>query len=114
MTDSYTVGYSADALDDLYGIYSYIANELLAPETAAAQLKRIQKEVRTLELMPARYALVGWEPWHSMKMHQFPVHNFIVYYLIDDEKKAVTVVRIFYGGRDIEGIVSELPHTKSI
>ena len=37
MTDSYKVGYSVDALDDLREIYSYIANELLAPETATAQ-----------------------------------------------------------------------------
>ena len=38
MTDSYKVGYSVDALDDLREIYSYIANELLAPETATSQL----------------------------------------------------------------------------
>ena len=96
MMDSYKVGYSVDALDDLREIYSYIANELLAPETATSQLGR----------MPARYALVDWEPWHSMKMHQLPVDNFIVYYLVDDEKRAVTVARIFYGGRDIEGIIN--------
>ena len=48
MTDSYKVGYSVDALDDLREIYSYIANELLVPETASAQLSRIRKEVRSL------------------------------------------------------------------
>lgn len=31
---------------------------------------------------------------------------FIVYYLIDDKELTVTVVRIFYGGRDIEGIIN--------
>ena len=77
MTDSYNVGYSVDALGDLREIYSYIANELLVPETAAAQLGRIRKEVRSLDFMPARYVLVEWEPWHSMKMHQLPVDNFI-------------------------------------
>ena len=41
-----------------------------------------------------------------MKMHQLPVDNFIVYYLVDDEKRAVTVVRVFYGGRDVEGIIN--------
>ena len=55
MTDSYKVGYSVDALDDLREIYSYIANELLVPETASAQLSRIRKEVRSLDFMPARY-----------------------------------------------------------
>ena len=106
MTDSYNVGYSVYALDDLREIYSYIANELLVPETAAAQLGRIRKKVRTLDFMPARYALVSWEPWHSMKIHQLPVDNFIVYYLIDYVKRSVTVVRIFYDSRDIEGIVN--------
>lgn len=106
MTDSYKVGYSVDALGDLREIYSYIANELLVPETASAQLSRIRKEVRSLDFMPARYALVTWEPWHSLKMHQLSVDNFIVYYLVDDEKRTVTVARIFYGGRDIEVIIN--------
>lgn len=106
MTENYKVGYSEDALDDLREIYAYIANELLVPETAAAQVGRIRKEVRSLDFMPARYALVEWEPWHSMRMHRFPVDNFIVYYLIDDEEMSVTVARVFYGGRDIEGIIN--------
>lgn len=40
-----------------------------------------------------------------MGMHQLPVDNFIVYYLVDDETGTVTVVRVFYGGRDIERII---------
>lgn len=106
MTGSYKVGYTAEALDDLKEIYAYIAEELLVPETAATQVSRIRKEVRSLEFMPARYVLVEWEPWHSMKIHQLPVDNFIVYYLVDDEEKNVTVVRVFYGGRDIEEIIN--------
>lgn len=35
-----------------------------------------------------------------------PVDNFIVYYLVDYEKRIVTVVRIFYGGCDIESIIN--------
>ena len=87
MTDSYNVGYSVDALGDLREIYSYIANE-----PAAAQLGRIRKEVRSLDFMPARYTLVEWEPWHSMKMHQLPVDNFIVYYLVDDKERTVLLL----------------------
>ena len=59
MMDSYNVGYSVDALDDLREIYSYIANELLVPETASTQLSRIRKEVRSLDFMPARYTLLN-------------------------------------------------------
>lgn len=72
-----------------------LRNELLVPETAAAQLGGIRKEIRSLDFMPARYALVEWEPWHSMKMRQLPVDNFVVYYLVDDKERTVTVARIF-------------------
>ena len=106
MTDSYNVGYSVDALGDLREIYSYIANELLVPETAKAQLRRIRKEVRSLDFMPARYTLVEWEPWQSMNMHQLPIDNYIAYYLVDDKTKMVIITRIFYGGRDIKGIIN--------
>ena len=63
------------ALDDLREIYVYIANELLVPETAAAQVGRIRKEVRSLDFMPARYTLVEWEPWHSMKWNNSKAHD---------------------------------------
>ena len=106
MTENYRVGYSVDALEDLREIYNYIAGELLVPETAEALVGHIRNEIRSLDFMPARYALVGWEPWHSMKMHQLPVDNFIVYYLVDDEEMTVIVVRVFYGGHDIEEIVN--------
>lgn len=106
MTESYIVNYSRDALDDLREIYSYIADELLVPDVAVAQVGRIRKIVRSLDFMPARFALVGWEPWHSLEMHQLPVDNFIVYYLVDDKEKTVTIVRIFYGGRDVENIIN--------
>ena len=62
--------------------------------------------LRSLDFMPARYTLVEWKPWHSMKMHQFPVENFIVYYLVDDKERTVTVARIFYSGCDIEGSIN--------
>lgn len=39
-----------------------------------------------------------------MKMHQLPVDNYIVYYLVNDERMEVTVSRILYGGRDVERI----------
>ncbi len=107
MTERYVVSYSPDALNDLGEIYAYLANELLVPKTAAALVKRVRKQIRSLDFMPARFALVEWEPWHSMEMHQFSVSNFVVYYLVDNKNRSVTVVRIFYGGRDVEEIINE-------
>ena len=105
MSDTYSIIYSSEAKDDLREIYSYIAYDLQAPETAEGQVNRIRKEIRSLDFMPARYAGVDWEPWKSMGMHRVPVDNFIVYYVVNNGSRTITVIRIFYGGRDIEDII---------
>ena len=46
MSDTYSVIYSPEAKDDLREIYSYIAFELEAPDTAEGQVNRIRKEIR--------------------------------------------------------------------
>ena len=81
------------------GIYSYIAEELLVPDTAAGQVQRIMKEIRSLEEMPMRYRLYDDEPWHGLGLRFFPVDNYLVFYLPDDNTNAVRIVRIMYGGR---------------
>jgi len=103
----YAVIYSPEAMDDIREIYSYIAFELQSPDVAVGQVNRIRKEIRSLDFMPTRYSTVDWEPWKSMKMHKIPVDNYLVYYAVNDESRIVTVIRIFYGGRDVEGIINE-------
>lgn len=104
MSEQYKVIYSPQAADDLKEIYSYIAFELLAPDTAKNQVNRIRKEIRSLDFMPTRFSIVDWEPWQSIKMHKVPVDNFVVFYLVDFNNLCVTIVRIVYGGRNIQSI----------
>lgn len=42
MNNTYSVIYSLEARNDIKGIYSYIAYELLAPENAEGQVNRIR------------------------------------------------------------------------
>lgn len=58
-------------------------------------------KIRTLEEMPMRYRLYGEEPWHSHGLRFFPVDNYLVFYLLDEPKKTVSIVRIMYCGRDV-------------
>lgn len=106
MNETYSVIYSSKAKDDLIEIYSYIAFDLQVPDIAEGQVNRIRKTIRSLDFMPSRYITVEWEPWKSMRMHQVPVDNFVVYYVVNDDSRTVTVIRIFYGGRYIEDIIN--------
>lgn len=107
MSDSYSIVYSTQALSDLKDIYAYIAQELMMPDTARGQVNRIRGVIRALDFMPSRNALVDWEPWKSMGMHRVPVDNFIVFYTVDSVSMTVAVIRIVYGGRDLEGIAEK-------
>lgn len=100
----YRVEYSQEALVDMKSIYTYISQILHAPLTARRQVNRIRKEIRDLEAFPTRYVLVEWEPWASMKMHRLPIDNYIVFYFVDEQAMAVKIVRIVYGGRNLEDL----------
>lgn len=99
--------YSARARQDLRNIYEYISYDLLVPETATRQTRRIMKEIRLLDEMPMRHRLYDDEPWHSQGVRFFPVDNYLVFYLPDETKNTVYIVRIIYSGRDIKKQLSE-------
>ena len=88
-------------------IYEYIACELLVPETAAGQTERIMKAIRSLEQMPMRHRLYEEEPWHSQGLRVLPVDNYLVFYLPDENSATVNIIRIMYGGRDIDKQLNE-------
>lgn len=106
MTERYRITYTPEAYNDLGDIYSYIAFTLREKGTASGLVKRIRKEIASLSAFPERCPSVDWEPWASMGMRKMPVEHYVVYYLADIKGKTVTIIRIFYGGRDVEHIVN--------
>lgn len=99
---SWNVFYTEKAENDLRAIYEYIAYSLLVPMTAKKQVKAIMGEISKLDENPLRFPLYKNEPWRSKGLRSFPVNNYMVFYMPDEVKKAVTVVRIMYGGRNID------------
>lgn len=87
---------------DLRNIYEYIAYELQAPKNAVDQLARLEKAIMSLDQMPERFRKYENEPWHSRGLHIMPVDNYCVFYIPDVGKSVVTIIRVMYGGRDID------------
>lgn len=103
----YKILLTEQARIDLKEIYEHIAFILLKPEIAAAQLKRIEKAMQGLQDMPKRFKVFENEPWHSRGIHQMPVDNFLVFYVLDSKSKIVSIIRIIYARRDIEKQLSK-------
>ena len=70
---TYSVEITDAAAADLRGIYEYIAFELASPESAAAQLGRLEANICSLDSFPERFRQYDKEPWHSRGMRIMPV-----------------------------------------
>lgn len=98
----YQVILSDAANRDLRNIFEYIFYELKAPQSASGMLDKLEKAVLSLEEMPNRHRIIEREPWLSRKVRLMPVGNYVVIYYVDDNKYEVNIMRIIYGGRDID------------
>lgn len=87
---------------DLRSIYEYIAFTLIGPKIALGQLERIEKAIFSLDEMPERFCVLDREPWCKRGLRQMPVDNFIVYYTLNNPDKTVNIIRVLYGGMDID------------
>jgi toxin ParE1/3/4 len=101
------------AEDDLRGIYEYIAFEKLEPGVAKNLIERIKKRVGKLNNSPQSFALYQKEPWKSRGLRRVNSGKYAIFYISTEEDKIVTVIRIMYGGRDIESIFDEVLDNES-
>jgi plasmid stabilization system protein ParE len=100
MADLYTVKVTPYAQSALREIGQYIALNLQSPQNAVQTLSAIRKEIKSLDLMPARFARTPDEPWGSKGVRRMQVRNFYVYFWIDEERKVVQVTNVIYVGRE--------------
>ena len=99
---NYEVRLTTEAENDLRGIFEYIAFELLSPQNAAGQLDRLEQSIMSLDQMPERFRVYEKEPWHSRDLRIMPVDNYLVFYIPNHEEQTVKIMRVIYGGRDID------------
>lgn len=86
-------------------IYSYIAEVLLAPETAKKYTTQIINQVERLNEMPHKFSLIEKEPWHSRGLRKLIVNNYVIFYMPNEKTNEVVVFHIFYGGRNIDELL---------
>ena len=99
---NYEVRLTTEAENDLRGIFEYIAFELQSPQNAAGQLDRLEQSIMSLDQMPERFRVYEKEPWHSRDLRIMSVDNYLVFYIPNHEEQTVKIMRVIYGGRDID------------
>jgi toxin ParE1/3/4 len=105
--NKYDIIIEEQAQEDLRGIFKYVSDVLMAPETAANLVQRIREAVSGLEKFPERYPLYDREPWRSRGVRRMNIENFAAFYVVVKAPNIVSVLAVIYGGRDIDNVLVE-------
>ena len=84
---------------DLDSTFEYISHVLCADKAAKELMKEIDDSIMNLKNMPYMYPECN-EPLKSLGYRKIVVKNYILIYEVDDEKKNINLLRIFYGRSD--------------
>ena len=101
----YNVILEMTAVLDLRGILDYITDILKQPEAAERIFLSIEKNVMTLNFMPARHSIVRDEPYATLGVRMMLVENYIAFYIIDEVNLEVRVLRILYKRREWQNLL---------
>lgn len=99
---TYPVTLTPMAQRDLREIFRYIAFDLQSVQNASAQLDRLEKAIASLDQMPERFRVYDKPKWRERNLRMMPVDKYLVFYIPNHDSETVTVLRILYGGRDID------------
>ena len=92
-----TVTPSADG--DLDEIFTYVAEKLKVPDTAAKLVERIYSGLKSLNTMPKRFPLSRDAFLAKQGFRLLPVDNYLAFYVVDEDTKHVIVHRVLYAKR---------------
>lgn len=107
---SYNIFLTQTAIQDMQDTLDYIEYSLNNPEAAEKMHNLIVAKLKTLQAFPKRNAPVPDEILASCGIRFTNVNNYIIFYVIDEDNTAVTVLRILYNRRNWQHILRLEPY----
>ncbi|SCZ79014.1 type II toxin-antitoxin system RelE/ParE family toxin [Acidaminobacter hydrogenoformans] len=95
----YTIRLTPIADQDIEEISDYIAYELKNEIAAVDFLKKLEHQILRLEEFPMSCELVTEKLLRLKGYRKLLVNNYIVFYIVDEQKREVDIVRVLYAMR---------------
>ena len=93
---SYKVRVMKSAQADMREIHRYITEDLQSPDAAVRRIKHIEEAIHSLRDMPARIPFVLDNYLASKGFRMVVVKTHLVFFIIREDIKTVSVIRILY------------------
>lgn len=90
----YTVKLTAQALNELDGIYGELVSSARGTDAAGALIDRLEKHILTLESVPYRYPERKRGSYAKNGYRNLLADNFTVIYRVEEIKKRVIVIAV--------------------
>ncbi len=55
--------------------------------------------------MPERYAVVAEEPYTTMGVRKVKVENYLIFYIVNEKEKIVSILRVLYYRREWQNLI---------
>jgi plasmid stabilization system protein ParE len=101
----YKIVIELPAQRDLQDILCYITDTLKEPVVARRIYTSIKEQILALSQMPLRHSVVQDQPYATMGVRKLLVENYIAFYIINEAKCEVHVLRILYNRREWQNIL---------
>lgn len=100
MSEPYTYELMPSAIRDLDGLAGYIANQLNAKDSAIRLLNEIEMAIISACAFPFAAPPVNDDLLQQKGYRKLIVSNYIVFFIPDDEKRKLNVLRVVYFAKD--------------
>jgi plasmid stabilization system protein ParE len=103
----YTLAYSKIIRSDVRSSYIYIKEKLESPMAAENLIIELINKLNYLKETPLTRPLVQDGYLASFEYRSIKVKDYVLYYIVDDGKKKVNIIRFLYNKRDWINILKE-------
>ena len=101
----YSIDISNLAERDIWDAVSYIQEVLFQPESAKRIYHSIKEQISSLSTMPERYAAIAEEPYTSMGVRKVCAENYLIFYIVNEKTKMVSIIRVIYNRREWHNLI---------
>lgn len=106
--NKYAYCFTKIAESDIDEIVTYIDNDLSNPEAASSFLDELEKQLNEICKNPKNGRPVENDYLKRDDVRRFLVKHYVAYYVIDEEKKVIAVLRVVYGKCNQDSVLNKI------
>ena len=102
--NEYKIEYTYSSRDDMRKMKRYILDTFKYRELGENFTKKMKEATEGLKELPTGFDTVGFQ-YRGYDIHMKPYRTYLFFYVVDNEKKTVTVLRVMKDGMDWQFIL---------